>query len=225
MVLKLIFIIGTFSLLCISALGFSFKKITGSPDKTQNQITINEEAKTTANNVYYPKVSPSAWYALPGRTLSFTGSNFAPSENIVITSDAGINLSVTADQRGNFSLKDAVTVSFDWQDSTKSFTFRGTKNAYDVTLGIKIGRFYPQIRPSTYFIGMNKKMSATGVNFAPGEKVRLQINGNTVSEQTASSQGRVQFNFNSPNSGSSFNITATGLSSNRSNSKEIKIRP
>jgi len=171
---------------------------------------------------YYPKAAPTLWYALPGDRLGFRGVGFAPGETIWITDSARTSLSARADGNGNFNMPSAVLVPFDWQGA-HTFTIRGTISKWPIVSAIVVGTFYPQIAPSSYWIGVGQSMSVSGVSFAPGERVQMFVNESQVARTTADGIGNVNFNITAPGSGASATLTARGLSSGLSSTRVIYL--
>lgn len=161
------------------------------------------------------------WYLTPGQTLSFSGSGFAPHETVTVTGDK--NFTVTADQNGNFSNAGSVAVPYSWQNNTQSFTFTGNRSAYSITIKTSVGSFYPNLNPSTYYVGVGQGMSASVTGFAPGEQVQLQGNGSQVAQQSTDGSGQASFNFAAPSSGSTFTLAATGQSSGRTVTRTVTL--
>lgn len=174
---------------------------------------------------YYPHAVPTLWYALPGQWLGFYGIGFAPGETIRITGGNGaVDMSATADGGGSFNISQAVMIPFDWQNTTRAFTIRGTTSQWPSVFTIVVGTFYPQISPSTYWIGVGQSMSVSGISFAPGEQVRMYVNDSEVAQTTADGVGNVSFTITAPSSGSSATLSARGASSGLSSTRVIYLR-
>lgn len=173
------------------------------------------------NQPYYPKAGPSAWYVLPTQQLTLSGTGFAPDTQVVI--DGGDSaMTATTDGSGGFSTQ-PITIPFSWQNSKRTFTISSPGTAYQIQLTVQIGTFYPGLDPSTYWTGTDTGMSASATGFAPGETIVLQVNGTEATRATADGSGNASFSFTTPNSGSSFTLTAQGLSSLVSASRTIGL--
>jgi hypothetical protein len=199
------------------------------PQQPAGSYQVTAQGKTSgasANapyyiNGYYPKVSPSSWYLSPGQTLSFAGSGFAPYETVTVSGTQ--NFTVVADQNGSFSNAGSVTVPYSWQNNKQSFTFSGNRSAYSITIQTSVGSFYPNLDPSSYYVGYGQGMSASVSGLAPNEQVELRVNGSAVGQQQANGSGNASFSFNAPNSGSTFTLAATGLSSGKSSTRTVTL--
>lgn len=173
---------------------------------------------------YYPHAAPTRWYALPGQWIGFSGTGFAPGERIAITGTDNVRISAKANKNGAFSVAQAFVVPFAWQDTKRMFTFTGDVSRRPLTHTITVGTFYPQISPSSYWIGAGGSMSVSGISFAPGERVRMLINGRQVAQTVADADGYVSFSIQAPDSGASAILTAQGVSSGRSSTRVIYVR-
>lgn len=176
---------------------------------------------------YYPNAYPSAWYLLPGQQLSFSGSGFAPNENVTIQGDT-VNTSITADGSGRVSANNVLTIPYSWATSQRTFMVTGSISNGNVTpkpITIQIGTFYPQLNPSSWWIGYRQNMSVSVMSFAPGEQVKLLVNGTQAGQTAADGSGNATMNFTTPGSGSSATLTAQGLSSGLSSTHTIYLHP
>ncbi len=171
---------------------------------------------------YFPHASPSAWYVLPGQTLSFSGTGFAQNEAVTVGSALGSAASSTANVAGNFSTGSMV-VPFNWQGSTRTFTVVGQTSGAHIPLTLTIGSFYPQIEPSTYYVARNTSVSVSGHGFAPHESVVVMVNGVSQGQSPADASGNVSFAVTTPSSGDSFMLSATGSWSNKSSARTIHL--
>jgi len=199
------------------------------PQQPAGSYTVNANGRSSGTsasapyyiNGYYPKVTPSAWFLTPGQTLSFAGNGFAPNETVIVSGDE--NFTVTADQNGNFSKAGSMIVPYSWQNQKQSFAFAGNRSAYHITINTSVGSFYPNLNPSSYYVGVGQGMNASATGFAPNEQVQFQINGSSVGQQRADGSGNASIGFTAPSSGSNFTLTAVGLSSGRTVSHTITL--
>jgi|GEM_PF-2788046 len=173
---------------------------------------------------YYPNTEPALWYALPGQTLSFSGTGFAPNETVTV-SGTDVRFSGTAAANGTFNSGNAFVVPFGWQNSFRTFTVEGSISRFPNTMRIAIGSFYPQLEPSSYWVSRGQSMSAQGTAFAPNEEVRLMLNGQEIARTRADGKGGVAWVFAAPGVGASFDLRATGLSSGQSSVRTIYLHP
>lgn len=174
---------------------------------------------TIAAAAYYPKAQPSRWYVLPGQTLNFTGSGFAPGGSISITGAAPV--SGSANLSGSFTTL-PIVVPYSWENTRQTFVVRAAGSAYAIPLTVSVGSFYPNLYPSTYFIRMGQNMRVMVTGFAPGETVTLS-GGATSLQAAADSLGDASFDLTAPSSGDSFTITAHGGLSGVSASRTVTL--
>jgi len=182
-----------------------------------------ETAAASMSTYYYPNISPSSWYILPGQTLGFSGSGFAPNETVHIQGPS-TDFSAKADSGGNFAAVHVIKIPYSWEDSTQTFTINASISDSNVTpspLTITIGTFYPQITPSDWWVAYGQNISVSGTSFAPRELVRLFVNGAQVAEHRADAAGNVTFTTAAPSSGDTATLTATGASSGLSSTRTI----
>ncbi|MGH7141409.1 MAG: hypothetical protein ACREGH_02125 [Minisyncoccia bacterium] len=176
---------------------------------------------TAAERHYYPTAAPSQWYVLPGQTLGFSGAGFAPNAPVSIAGGFG-TLTATTSNGGTFSLSGAA-VPFSWQNSRQTFTISSPGSAYPISLTVSVGTFYPNLNPSTYYVGVNQSMSASVSGFASNEQINLNVNGNSVAQTNSDGSGNASFSFSAPNSGNSFTLTAQGETSGAATSRTITL--
>jgi hypothetical protein len=170
---------------------------------------------------YYPHAQPSSYYSLPGQAVRISGDSFAPNESIIITDTTnGAVITGLADGSGNFATSDVV-VPFSAQNSTHNFTVAGTTSSTSVSFSIKVGTFYPQLSPSSYYVPMNSTFSASATGFAPGEVVHFIENGTMMGQAMADGGGNVSSSSLTVPTGPSFTLTAMGVSSGTSSSRTI----
>ena len=171
---------------------------------------------------FYPNAHPSLWYVLPGQSLSFAGTSFAPNEIITIANAQSGAATATVSGSGNFATGNMV-VPFDWQGSARTFTVSGNFSGAHIPLTVTIGTFYPQIEPSTYYVAYNGSLTVNGHGFAPNEEVILMSQGTQIGKKNADGSGAVMFTLNAPSSGSNATLQAKGSLSNTSSSRTIYL--
>ena len=169
---------------------------------------------------YYPTASPSSWYLLPGQQLSFSGSGYMPNSTVHIQGGSVV-LSATTDSNGSFSAL-PMAVPYAWQNSHQNFSIT-SDTAYSIPISITIGTFYPNINPSSYYVGHAAHLSAWASGFGPNEPVLLLVNGAVVTQKNADSSGAISFDLTAPSSGGSFVLTAQGAYSSVQSSRTIAL--
>jgi hypothetical protein len=125
-------------------------------------------------NGLYPNLSPSTYYALPGEMLSFSGTGFAPHEEIDISADGmPARLATTsADAAGNFSSA-SLEVQYLWTGQVLKFHAHGALSGGDASVTVTIGRLFPSVTPSAYWLMAGNILSFNGGGFGGNEAVRL----------------------------------------------------
>jgi hypothetical protein len=170
---------------------------------------------------YYPKAAPTAWYTKPDKWLGFSGSGFAPYEKVTLSGAA--KGSVLADADGIVSIPKAFVVPFSWQNTKKTVVLTGNESAYAIPVTVTVGSFYPNVTPSTYYAAYGQTETATATGFAPKETVEFLVDGVSVGDVTASAVGSAGISFVAPSVGSTFALTAVGLSSGRTSTRTITL--
>ena len=171
----------------------------------------------------YPSVSPSAWYVLPGSSLHFTGTGFAPTETVNITNNLGNVGSVAADSSGNFTTSN-FTVPFG--QSALTYNFNGTSSGANASVSLSVAGLSPVISADNYYVTPGTTIHVTTTGFAPGEGVTITAGSATV-HITADSSGNASGTPVTIPFGSSGTVTvnATGDSSHASVHTTITIAP
>ena len=124
---------------------------------------------------FYPSVSPSAYYLMPGATLSFDGSGFAAGETIRVT-ETGTTLvlsSFSANASGGFVASGGFALPASFHGQTKNFTLTGSQSSVSASTGMTVGDFYAYASPSSYYLTPGSNLSFTGGGFAGNETVRV----------------------------------------------------
>jgi hypothetical protein len=172
---------------------------------------------------YAPAVSPSTYYVLPGQTLSFTGSGFAPNESIQLVYNSAVLGSTTTNGGGGFSLS-GVTLPMSLHNTTATVTVTGATSNMPTPLTLTVGQLYPSINPSAWYTAPGSIISISGNGFAPNEVVNITA-GTKAASSTASASGAFTLgSFTLPaTSGGSVNIIATGATSGAVASASITL--
>lgn len=161
---------------------------------------------------FFPSVYPSLYYAMPGQSLSFTGSGFAGGESVDVF--AGENTTpfatIESDESGSFEESGEYTVPYG-TGASANFRFVGAASGAETTTTISVGALFPQIAPSDYYVRPGSPMTVTGSGFAAGESVSLTAEGVEL-EAIADEDGVVTFGpFAVPfTSAESLTLTAIG---------------
>lgn len=126
-------------------------------------------------DAFYPSVSPSAYYLIPGQTLSFSGSGFAPNEKITITTMGTTSALSTfaANDGGIFTDAGGFTIPFDFAGANKTFTLSGTLSHGAAATGVTFGNFYAYASPTSYYLLPTQQVAFNGGGFAAGETINV----------------------------------------------------
>lgn len=122
---------------------------------------------------FFPSAIPSNYFLTPGQTLTFTGWNFAPNENVTVTSGSGEMGKIAADRTGAFQNRLPQVMAAGSQGTTSAYTLTGDLSQKPISLEVSIGSLTPQVFPSAYFMPPGKDISFSGFGFAPNETVAV----------------------------------------------------
>lgn len=150
---------------------------------------------------FYPSVSPSAYYILPGESLTFEGSGFANGETVNIMRGSTSLASASANSSGAFTAG-PFEVPFG-SSSPLNFTFTGAQGGGAATVGITVGVAQMQVTPSTYYTLPGSMVSFSGTGFAGSETITMNFNSAAATTTIANSSGAFSIgNFQIPYSAS-----------------------
>jgi hypothetical protein len=144
---------------------------------------------------FFPSVSPSAYFLMPGAPLTFTGSGFAPGETVSVQV-SGATMSTplttfTVDAAGAFKNAGQIIISLLNAGQSESFTLIGQTSNASASTGITVGQFFANVSPSDYFVMPGAAVSFNGSGFAPGEAITVteDMGAAVVSTFTADTAG------------------------------------
>lgn len=194
--------------------------------KRSNSVRASSGARSAETPLYiggyYPTVEPSSYYLLPNQTLTWSGKGFAPHAAVLVQGPEGYQRTIYADQHGAFSRAAAHTIPFSQQNNTIPFRVESADGTLPVS--IVIGTFYPNLEPSTYYAARGARMSAAVSGFAPGEAVSLYVNGMFVGSMDTGENGSGTGLFWAPQSGSVFELRASGNASKTTASRTVALQ-
>lgn len=145
-------------------------------------VLVGTRTHTTATAPYlmlglYPTTVSHPYAARPGKPITFTGSGFAPGEQVLIYLNAARGvpaLTATADSTGNFST--GFVVPFGLKGGNR-LTAIGSQSRASTTSGFTVLPFSPSAQPSTYSALPGTSVSFYAIGFAPNEVVLVYIGG------------------------------------------------
>lgn len=131
-------------------------------------------------NQFYPLVSPSGWYVPPGSTLTFSGSGFAPGEQITVRRGDTEVAQFNANASGAFSTMGSTTVPFSARNSAITYNVRGAGSGVNTNLVISVADLYPYATPSSWYIRPGSDITFSGAGFGMGETVSVYLGADTT---------------------------------------------
>jgi hypothetical protein len=139
-------------------------------------VLVGQKTKTMAVAAYqmlglYPVTTSQPYAVLGGKPLSFSGSGFAPGEQVLLYLNASGGtpaLTATADGGGNFHV--SFVVPFGLKGS-QTLTAIGEQSRASVSSGFDVLPYTPSAQASTYSALPGTTISFYGSGFAAGELV------------------------------------------------------
>jgi hypothetical protein len=196
---------------------------------TQTYTLVGQTSQGSGNasvqiGSYSPNASPSSYYLMPGSTLTFSGSGYAPDEIVAVFSGQTNLGSFTTDELGTFLGAGSVNINYDQANTAASYQLVGSVSKTPVNLSVGIGQMMTQITPSSYYVLPYAPFSVAVSGFAPAETVQL-MNGTTLlATATTDTEGSATFSaVTLPAGSSSATLIATGTTSNASATATIGI--
>lgn len=142
---------------------------------------------------FFPSVTPSVYWSLPGGPLSFSGSGFAANESVSVY--RGTNTTAlatfTTDANGSFTNKANIAAPYDAANGSVTYRFVGANSNATAQISISLGSYYPTISPSDYYVQPNANVLVTGSSFAPNETVTINVNGTSTMSTTTDATGHL----------------------------------
>lgn len=144
------------------------------------QLRVTGQA-SHAENIHYfyvgdffPNITPSTYYLLPGQVLKFSGGGFAAGETVKVFEgkNSTVLATIVADAYGEFVNAGSVTIPLSYQ-GTKTFVVQGQTTHGSAQVDVTIGTFNPQITPSNYFILPGTPALFSGDGFAGNEMIQV----------------------------------------------------
>ncbi|MDB5166208.1 MAG: hypothetical protein JWM37_280 [Candidatus Saccharibacteria bacterium] len=144
-------------------------------------------------NGFFPSASPSTYYLMPLTDLAFNGSGFAPNETISVTDASSGTLlsSFKADAEGAFTDAGAFTVPASLAGSNLKVVLSGLTSGVSTSTGTAVGKYFPSISPSDYYVQPGGNLSFNGSGFVPGETVDVMQGTTKLATTTADQYGNL----------------------------------
>jgi hypothetical protein len=180
-------------------------------------------------NAFYPSASPSSYYVMPNDSLGFNGSGFAPNETVNVTSaTSGTQLSsFVTDKTGSFADAGAFVVPASYAGMSEKFVLSGTESDASTTVTTTVGKYYPNVSPTAYYLMPNKTLAFNGSGFVPGETVDVYSGTTLLEKVTADTKGNLTaagpIVIPSTDAGTTQSYTLTGETSQGSGTVSVQI--
>jgi len=174
--------------------------------------------------LFYPWLTPSAYYSAPGGMLTVGGQGFAPDEDVVLTSGGTTLGTGHTNNLGTFS---ALSVHMPANPNTVAqIVGTGAKSGATAQVGIAIGSYYTWMTLSSWWAMGGSPLTITGHNFAAGETVAASSGAQSLGSGTANNSGDVTIVGTVPHgTPGSATITLTGQTSGAPASVTMTIAP
>lgn len=188
---------GTAQVTADSTGGFSGANLTV-PFTSMSMLTLTalgESSHATANVIitlgkYFPGVLPSNYFAFAGDNLTFILSDFAPGENITVSSASTTLVVLTADSLGQATTS-PITIPFG-SASPINYVFTGQSSQASTNVSITLGVLYPYGDTDSYYATPGSIVQVRGFNFGHNEPITIS-GGTTVVHTTANASGNTGF--------------------------------
>jgi hypothetical protein len=171
---------------------------------------------------FIPQVSPSTYYTLPGTTVTFTGTGFAPSEIVAVKFNDSTVSPVTADTTGAFTYSYMIPFG----STHASISFIGETSGSGVIDTLSLATYSAYITLSNYYGIGGSANTVSGSGFAANEPVTLSFNGVAFASTTANAMGAIAFATHIPYSTPGNKpLSATGAQSGASAGTNFTVAP
>jgi hypothetical protein len=143
-------------------------------------VLVGTKTAATATAPYqmlglYPSTTPHPYAVLSGKTMTYTGTGFAPGERVLIYFNASGGmpaLTVQANSDGNFSTSFVVPFGL---TGRQTLTAIGEQSRAAVTTGFSVLPYTPSAQVSTYGAMPGTTVSFYASGFAPDEVVMVYL--------------------------------------------------
>ncbi|HEX5430128.1 MAG TPA: hypothetical protein VFX17_03585 [Patescibacteria group bacterium] len=179
----------------LAAVSFQIPEIAAGSYTINAQGAVSQTPATAYFYVggFYPNVFPSAFYLIPGQTINFSGGGFEPGESVQVLAGSSVVAEFATDNTGAYKNAGTYTIPVTTPSGPMSFVLKGSSSGASVSADITIGKFNPQVFPSSYFLLPGNIVSFSGINFAPYEAIRIYEGENPVSLNTVMADAQGNF--------------------------------
>lgn len=144
---------------------------------------------TAANSLtvgqYYPSLSASEYYVVPGSTITFSGFDFAPNEVIDVTTGTGLTKTlITTTNTNAKGLLTLADFNVGYGKGSLTYTFTGKSSNAAAVITITLAQIYPSVGSDNYYALPGSTVNLTGNGFLPSENVDVIVGGITKTVPT-----------------------------------------
>ncbi len=132
------------------------------------------------------QLEPSAFYALPGESLTLSGTGFAPNENVLISMNGGTNLSVPASPTGELTAVGPFVAPF---TGSMQFVATGESSQATANVAVTLGSLFASVTPDSWYVPSGSAITFSGTGFAASEPITLAHDGSVLETITADATG------------------------------------
>lgn len=126
---------------------------------------------------FYPGLSASEYYVMPGQTITIAGQGFAPNEHVAISAGTQ-TVHATANALGMFQNAGPIQVPRAGNAFTVSAV--GENSRLPVAVEITIGTLYPNVAPDKWYAFVGSMISFSGSGFVANENVVVKRGGTAL---------------------------------------------
>jgi len=132
-------------------------------------------------DAFFPSVYPSAYFLLPGESLSFSGQGFMPGETVDVAERNGAPIaSFAVPASAAFEALSPYAIPLEWAGSTRELVLTGRDSGGISAVTFTVGQFFPNVVPSVFYVTPGQPVGFSGTGFAPGETVDMFVGTETT---------------------------------------------
>jgi hypothetical protein len=163
----------------------------------QGDISKNKAVSYFYIGGFYPNVFPSAFYLIPGQSIKFNGGGFAPGEAVRVYANGTLVSIFAVAADGSYKDAGAYTIPATTRSGMLTFKLVGQSSSAEVSAEISVGKYNPQVFPSSYFLLPGDIIAFSGIDFAPSEAIRVYEGQNPESLNMVTADAKGNFPANS----------------------------